>query len=189
MQLLIKKVSTTDFLENELIADFKSEYHNGEVVKMTGATENHNLIVSNILGELYICLKGKNCKVYPSDLLLELKQCKKYVYPDVMLLCEKAILEKKTNKSLEFLTYPEVVIEVLSESTEFYDKTEKKRCYFMLESLKQYIMIDSRKIEVISYTITSEGDWLMEIFNTKEEKLTVGDCKIPLEDIYNQLFF
>ncbi len=187
MQTLVKTISEIHYLEQEAQEATKHEYHNGEILSMAGATEEHNLIVSNIVGELYICLKGKKCKIYPSDLLLKLEQCKKYVYPDVMVVCEEAQIERKTAQSADVLLNPSIVIEVLSKSTAFYDKAEKKRCYQMLPSLEQYVMIDSQKIEVISYRRTPENDWILEILNKLSDNLQIGDCLVKLADMYAQV--
>ncbi|NJL15003.1 MAG: Uma2 family endonuclease [Microscillaceae bacterium] len=187
MQTLVKTIAEIQYLEQEAQEDSKHEYHNGEILSMAGATEEHNLIVSNIVGELYICLKGRKCKIYPSDLLLKLAQCKKYVYPDVMLVCEEAQIERKTAQSADVLLNPDIVIEVLSESTAFYDQNEKKRCYQMLPSLAQYVMIDSRKIEVISYQRTPENDWILDLLNERSDRLQIGDCWVSLADMYAQV--
>ncbi len=187
MQTLVKTVLETQFLEQEANADAKHEYHNGEVVSMAGATEEHNLIVSNLLGELYLCLKGKGCKIYPSDMLTKLAQCKKYVYSDIMLVCETAQIERKTEKSADVLLNPNIVVEVLSESTAFYEKTEKKRCYQMLPSLEQYVMIDSTQIEVTSYKRTPENDWILEVLKDLPDHLQIGECTIKLADMYAQI--
>ncbi len=184
MKTLLKNTQELDYLIQETTASVKSEYHNGEILNMAGAKENHNLIVTNIVGELYACLKGKKCKIYPSDMLLKLEQCKKYVYPDVMVVCKEAEIEKKTTQGAEVLLNPQIIIEVLSESTASYDKVEKKRCYQMLDSLNQYVMIDSTQIEVISYTRTPEGDWLLEILKDTEDKIQIGDCLVALADLY-----
>lgn len=189
MQILIEKITEVDFLTQEVFAAHKSEYHDGEVLAMAGASENHNLIVSNVLVALGICLKGKKCKIYPSDMLLHLAQCRKFVYPDLTLVCQEAEVEKNEKGQAEYLRNPEVVIEVLSKSTGFYDKNEKRRCYFMLDSLEQYIMVDSEKKEVISYTRTPKNNWLMDTLGKDEEKVKIKDCEVSLEDIYEQVVF
>jgi Uma2 family endonuclease len=189
MRFLVKTTSEIEYLEQEVQASIKSEYHNGEILNMAGAKEEHNLIITNLVGELYICLKGKNCKIYPSDMLLKLEQCKKYVYPDVMIVCGKAHIERLSEKGSDVLLNPQIVIEVLSASTASYDKVEKKRCYQMVDTLQQYIMIDSTQTEVTSYTRTPEGDWIVEILQNKKESIQIGDCLIPLADLYAQVNF
>ncbi|TAE72471.1 MAG: Uma2 family endonuclease [Bacteroidetes bacterium] len=80
-----------------------------------------------------------------------------------------------------------IVIEVLSESTKLFDKTEKLSCYFTLESLKQYVMIDSEKFEIIIYTRNENNDWLMHIVANIDEKIKIGECEIDSKDIYNKV--
>lgn len=187
MQILVKTIPEIQYLEQEAQTTVKHEYHNGEIVAKAGATEAHNLMVANLLGELYICLKGTLCKIYPSDMLLKLEQCKKYVYPDVMIVCQPTQIECKTDNSAEVLLNPTIVIEVLSVNTSFYDKGEKKRCYQMLPSLEQYVMLDSSQEEVISYKRTPENDWMVEILKDHTDSLLIGNCQVKLADMYAQV--
>jgi Uma2 family endonuclease len=189
MKVLVKTISEVEYLEQEAVATTKSEYHHGEIVNMAGAREEHNLIVANAIVELGICLKGKHCKIYPSDMPLKLAQCNKYVYPDVMVVCDKADLEQLSKKGLKALLNPTVIIEVLSENTALYDKVEKKRCYQMLASLQQYVMIDSTQVALTHYIRTSGGQWMVETLQSLEESVQIGDCFIKLADLYAQISF
>jgi Uma2 family endonuclease len=186
MQVLTNTITPENYLELEAQADHKSEYHAGEIVAMAGAQEPHNRIVSNIVGELYACLKGKMCQVYPSDLLLKLPECDKYVYADITVVCEKVELDTVKHKGLDVLLNPQIVIEVLSESTASYDHTEKMRCYLLLSSLKQYVLVDSTKVDVVTYTRTPENDWLMHTETDATASVQIGECLITLEDIYRK---
>ncbi|TAH28833.1 MAG: Uma2 family endonuclease [Cytophagales bacterium] len=182
-------ISEEQYLINEAKANFKSEYHNGEVIMMAGATLNHNRIVSNLIGELYNCLKNKKCEVLPSDMLLKLPACKKYVYPDITIVCDEIMLDENKKQGLDVLLNPSIVIEVLSESTKLFDKTEKLNCYCTLQSLQQYIMIDSEKFEIIIYTRTENNDWLMHIVANINEKIKIGKCEIDSKDIYIKVVY
>lgn len=188
MQVLLKKISVYDYLEQELQAEIKSEFHDGEVVAMAGASENHNLILTNIIIALGNCL-DENCKIYPSDMLLKLEQCQKYVYPDLMIVCEESQTEQQTEKGLPALLNPEIIVEILSESTANYDRTEKRRCYFMLDSLQQYVMIDSEKMEATSYIRTQDNDWLVDTFKSIIEKVKIKDCQVQLSQVYGKITF
>jgi Uma2 family endonuclease len=187
MQTLVK-ISPEEYLIEESHALQKSEYHAGEVVAMAGAQTAHNRIVANVQGELYICLKNGACVLFPSDMLLSLPACEKYVYPDIMVVCETPVIEKKAQQGLDVLHNPSIIIEVMSKTTAVYDKTGKD-CYLLLESLQQYVLIDSEAIEVITYTRTPENDWLMHKENDLTQHIQIGDCNIALQDIYHKIGF
>ena len=181
METLVK-ISVEEYLEQEAKNEHKSEYHAGEVVAMAGAQENHNLIVANLLGELYLCLKHKDCKLYPSDMLVKLAICEKYAYPDIAIVCGERALDK--HRGLDVLLNPTIIIEVLSESTAHYDSNEKMECYFTLESLQEYWLVDSEKVAIRSYKRQSNNDWILHLSKNPDEKIQIGECEILLKDIY-----
>lgn len=183
----LTKISVEDYLAEEKQAPSKNEYHDGEIVAMAGAQEPHNVIVNNLIFLINRCLWEKNCRVYPSDMLLKLEKCHKYVYPDIMIVCEKPKLEK--HSGLDVLLNPIVIIEVLSESTGNYDQIEKKNCYLELESLQEYIMIDSETISLTSYKRKNKHDWLYQISKNIKDQAKIYDCEIALEDIYRNVDF
>ncbi|MFN3317053.1 MAG: Uma2 family endonuclease, partial [Raineya sp.] len=125
---LLTKISVEEYLEQEAKAEHKSEYHAGETKAMAGASRNHNVLVANIITILNNCLKEKSCLVLPSDMLVKLPDCEKYVYPDLIIVCGEEKYEK--HRGLDVLLNPTIVIEVLSESTANYDSNEKMECYF-----------------------------------------------------------
>ena len=181
METLVK-ISVEEYLEQEAKNEHKSEYHAGEVVAMAGAQENHNLIVANLIMEVGICLKYKQCKLYPSDMLVKLAICEKFVYPDIVVVCGERLLEK--HKGLDVLLNPTIIIEVLSESTAHYDSSEKMECYFTLDSLQEYWLVDSEKISIKSYKRQSNDDWVLHLSKNPNEKIQIGDCEIVIKDIY-----
>jgi Uma2 family endonuclease len=186
---IITKISVEEYLQNEAQAEVKSEYHNGEVVAMAGAQLSHNIVVSNLIRYLGNCLDGKNCLVLPSDMLLHLPDCEKFVYPDVMIVCGEVQLDKAKRQGLDVLLNPTVIIEVLSESTADYDRTEKLHCYLMLNSLQQYVLVDSEKVHISTYTRTTENDWLLHIEQNINESIHIHECNVALKDIYNKIGF
>lgn len=193
-------ISPEEYLQEEAQALHKSEYYAGEVVAMAGAQTAHNRIVSNLSGELYICLKRGKCVLFPSAMLLSLPECEKYVYPDIMIVCEEPQIQNTPlhlergrgevgRQGLDILHNPSVIIEVMSESTGAYDRTEKMDCYLKLDSLKQYVLVDSESIAIKTYTRTPENDWLMHTETDETKKITIGDCEIALEDVYHKIGF
>ena len=182
----LTKISVEEYLAQEAKAETKNEYHGGEIVAMAGASRKHNIIVSNLLAELVFCLKGRKCQVYPSDMLLKLEKCNKYVYPDLMIVCENEELEE--HQGLDALVNPKVIIEVLSATTSQYDQTEKMRCYLELESLEEYIMVDSETVNISSYT-QNEEDWTFRIIKNLSEKVKILDCETDVKDVYRNIIF
>ncbi len=134
----ITKISVEEYFQQAAQAEYKSEYHNGEVVAMAGASKNHNIIVSNLLFLMNRCLWDKNCQVYPSDMLLKLEKRNKYVYPDMMIVCKDE--QNEEHQGLGVLLNPVVIIEVLLPSTSKYDQSEKMRCYLIMPGYRFYIL-------------------------------------------------
>jgi Uma2 family endonuclease len=178
----LTKISPKEYLEQEAKNEYKSEYHAGEVVAMAGASRNHNVIVANLLKKLGLCLEDKSCLIFPSDMLVKLPSCEKYVYPDVIIVCQEERYEKQ--RGLDVLLNPTIIIEVLSETTAHYDSNEKMECYFTLDSLQEYWLVDSEKIAIRSYKRQSNDDWILHLSKNPDEKILIGECEMLLKDIY-----
>ena len=181
METLVK-ISVEEYLEQEAKNEHKSEYHAGEVVAMAGASFLHNAIVANLITILNNCLKDENCFALPSDILVKLPICEKFVYPDIVVVCGERLLEK--HKGLDALLNPTIIIEVFSESTAHYDSNEKMECYFTLDSLQEYWLVDSEKVAIRSYKRQSNEDWILHLSKNPDEKIQIGECEMLLKDIY-----
>jgi Uma2 family endonuclease len=181
-------ISETEYLAQESQAEYKSEYHAGQIVAMAGASEPHNLIVSNLIYLLQNCLWHSQCRVYGSDLLIRLPACDKYVYADLTVVCEAVRLGER-QQGVDVLLNPTIVVEVLSASTELYDRAEKFACYQTLPSLRQYVLVNSQKVGVETYTRTPEGAWLLRPAPDPAQQVRIGDCELALADIYNKVEF
>lgn len=143
-------------LENEAFE--KSEFFQGKIVMMAGAAPNHNRIKDNIVGELHPFLKGRSCKSYSSDQRIHIPSNSLYTYPDIVIVCgpnKYAELDRNT------ILNPSVIMEVLSPATTRNDRTSKFRLYRDIESLQEYIMIDSLCVEAEVYRRTPENKWLL----------------------------
>lgn len=195
-----KRVSAEEYLANEAKAEYKSEYHNGivvpvhrtvneqgEIVAMAGAQPAHNRLVTRLLALLEFCLADNDCLVYASDQLVYTPHCQKYHYPDVTVVCKKPIFEKHEN-GLDALVNPSVVIEVLSGSTEGYDRGEKFRCYRTLPSLEQYVLVSSTEKQVETFTKQDDKHWLMTIAREPEDKIKISSCEFAVGEIYRKVF-
>ena len=181
----LELVSIEDYLKQEETAFQRSEYHDGDIVAMAGAKPAHVLAVTNLIMLLGFCLKKKKCKVYSNDRLLYIRDCYKFVYPDVIIVCEDE--KNLTKDGLEPLENPSVIIEVLSESTEKYDRNEKFECYQTIESLQQIVLVDYRQVLVETYTKNEKNEWVFVMKRDKSKTVKIGDCELLLEDIYDKI--
>jgi len=181
METLVK-ISPQEYFEQLAKSEVKLEYHAGEITAMAGASKSHNILVSNVIIELGTCLKRKQCKIFPSDLLVKIPTCDKYTFPDVIVVCGEEKYEQQ--KGLDVLLNPSIIIEVLSPSTAAYDSHEKMECYFTLESLQEYWLIDSESVSVKSYKRNPDNDWILHLSKNPDEVLKIGQCEVLLKDIY-----
>lgn len=177
-------VSEKEYLINEVKAEIKSEYNDGVITAMAGAQLEHNLIVSNLMYELNVCARKEGCLVLPSDTLLHLPSCKRYVYPDVMVVCEMLQVNKKVKNGLDAILNPSIIIEVMSPTTKNEDLGDKMQCYLELKSLKQYILIDSTKKYAMIYTRTTDKDWHLRTYSEDEDILEIENCALLLKKVY-----
>jgi Uma2 family endonuclease len=122
-------------------------------------------------------------------MLIRLPACEKFVYADLVVVCEEVQLDNQRRQGLDVLLNPTIVIEVLSASTKPYDRTEKFACYQTLASLRQYVLVDSQKVRVETLTRTPEGDWLLKPVPDRAQKVRIGDCELALAEIYNKVDF
>ena len=165
----------------------KNEYLSGKIVAMSGASYQHTLITMNVSGELYIQLKGRECTVHTNDMRVKARSTSSYFYPDVVVVCGKPSFE---DNSFDTLLNPIVIIEVLSPSTEIYDRVEKFRHYQQLESLQEYILVSQDKVHV-EHHIRQETQWEQSEFRTFENVLTLAsiECELSLQGIYKRVEF
>ncbi len=176
--------SEADYLEIEQTATYKSEYINGEIYAMAGGSTNHNRIVGNLYVAIGSYLKRKKCKFFPSDMKIYVPKHPFYAYPDVSIVCEKPEYSLLTNHAI---TNPSVIIEVLSKSTENYDKSLKFDLYSKIQTLKEYILISSTDRHVMIYRRNSNDYWELSTNEHSIEKtifITEIGLEIPLFDIY-----
>ena len=181
-------ISVEDYLANEVTAEQKSEYHAGEVRMMSGATWNHNVIVARLITKLTQCLEKKGCVVLPSDLLVHIPECEKFVYPDITIVCNKPQLQKHPRSNLDALLNPTVILEVLSESTQLVDRTEKFDCYKKITNLKEYVLVGSQKAQIEVFRRQSNG-WLLNTASNLSETIDILGCDIALTEVYDGVTF
>ena len=176
-----------EYLAFERKATTKHEYLNGQIVAMSGASFAHNFITVNIATHLNIQLMDGECRVATSDMRVKVTQTGSYVYPDVVVVCGEPRAEDDT---FDTLLNPTLIVEVLSPSTEVYDRGEKFEHYQQIASLKEYILISQDKIRVEHYR-RQETDWLQTKFRGLEDVLSLLsiDCELRLQDVYRRVKF
>jgi Uma2 family endonuclease len=189
MSTLSKPYLTPEqYLEIERKAEFKSEYYQGEMFAMSGARRAHNLIATNTVRELSQQLLERPCEVYSSDMRVKVSSTGLYTYPDVVVVCgEPRFLDDE----FDTLLNPTVILEVLSESTEAYDRGRKFELYRSLESLGEYVMISSLRVRAERYTRQADGSWNYISKTSLEDAIDLKsvDCHLRLADVYERVAF
>ena len=181
------RVSEDDYFVMLQESTEKLEYHDGEVVAMAGAKLPHNLIASNLIALFWNCLKDGNCLVLNSDQLVHLADCYKYVFPDVVIVCQEPVLTERYG--LDVLENPEIVIEILSDSTELFDRSEKFDCYKQISSVTEYVLVSSKKKKIEVFRRTESNEWLLHDYLPQDTEVNIGQCTLSMEDIYRKTGF
>jgi Uma2 family endonuclease len=179
----IKYTTPQEYLKLERASDTKHEYFEGEIVAMAGATLAHNYIVANIIREIGSFLKGKSCKITPSDLRISIPSANSYTYPDATIICGKPEME---DDKFDTAKNPAVIFEVMSGSSSQYDSGNKFLYYQRIPSLQEYILIDSRKKFVVVYRRQTIDMWKIETLEDPKSVIYIRtiDYNLPFDDLY-----
>ena len=182
-----KYISPEEYLTAERRAEYKSEYIYGEIFAMSGASRAHNIITVDITTELNIQLRKRGCEIYSGDMRVKTKPTGSYFYPDAVVVCDKPRFEDNV---FDTLLNPILVVEVLSPSTEAFDKGEKFAHYQELMSLQEYILVSQDRMRVEHHRLI-EAQWVGNTFEAPEDVLTFNsiECELPLKDIYTRISF
>jgi Uma2 family endonuclease len=175
-----------EYLAIERRAELRSEYFDGEMIAMTGSSRKHNLIVSNIIGELRQQLKGKSYELYANEMRVRIPAVNIYTYPDVVVVCAEPKFE---GDYVDTLLNPTLIIEVLSESTESYDRGKNFGYYRTLESLAEYLIIAQDDYIVEQYVRQPDDRWLLSYIQSLEGavELVSIQCILPLKEVYDKV--
>lgn len=174
-----------EYLTSERKATVKNEYLSGQIVAMSGASLAHTLITGDIATELNIQLRERDCKVITNDMRVKTGSKGAYLYPDIVVFCGEPQFEDNV---FDTLLNPIVVVEVLSPTTEAFDRGEKFALYQELISLREYILVSQDRIRVEHYRLI-KTHWRQSEFRTHEDVLplvSIG-CELPLRDIYRRV--
>jgi Uma2 family endonuclease len=181
------KVTPREYLQRERAAEERHQLVDGEVFAMAGASRAHNLIGLNLGSELRAQLKGRPCEVYATDMRVAVEARGLYTYPDVVVVCgEPRFLDAERDTLLN----PTVLIEVLSPSSERFDRGRKFAQYRSLPSLREYVLVAQDECRVERYTRRGE-EWVLTEFTRAEDGLNLESigCAVPLREIYARVEF
>lgn len=173
------------YLAMEREAFEKSEYFEGEIIPMSGASKQHNRIKENVSGRIFLALEDSECQSFSSDMRVHLPETALYAYPDIVIVCGEP--ELVDDKKLDNLLNPAVLIEVLSRSTEDYDRGRKFQRYRRIPTLQEYVLINSQAIDVEVWRKNELGQWILaEQSATPTADFTIQTIglRIPLQKVY-----
>jgi Uma2 family endonuclease len=176
------RYTVDEYLKLESSTREKHEFFRGEIFAMEGASEAHDLIVLNVGADLRQRLKSQPCRVYPSDLRVKIDPSGLYTYPDVVVVCGQPRFEQPG----ETLLNPTLLVEVLSESSEAYDRGKKSEQYRTLTSLTDYLLIAQDRVLVEHYSRQPEDRWLLHAASRLEDSIAIASlgCTLPLAEVY-----
>ena len=170
-------LTSEEYLALERQAQTKSEYLNGEIFAMSGASRRHNLITVNIAAGLHAQLRQQPCEVYTSDMRLKVSPTGLYTYPDVIVVCGEPQFE---DAEVDTLLNPTVIVEVLSKSTEDYDRGGKFEHYRTLDSLQEYLLVAQDRCHIVHYTRQPDNTWLLSETTRFEDRLQLRSLTAEL---------
>jgi len=184
----ITRITTSEYLSMERNSSEKHEFAFGEIFAMTGASAKHVEIVGNIAGELRGQLRQRPCRVYSTDLRICVDADHRYTYPDVVVVCDQP---RFVDDQLDTLLNPELIVEVLSESTRNYDRGDKFQHYRGIASFREYLLVDQTRVHVERYTKQTDGTWSLwetDAMNDAVRLESVG-VALAVSEIYFKIDF
>jgi len=179
-------ISPEEYLRLERQSECKSEYLNGEVFAMSGASRKHNLITGNIGSEFNQQLRGKACEAYMSDMRVKVTSTGLYTYPDVVVVCGEPQFE---DEYVDTLLNPTLLVEVLSQSTERYDRIAKSSYYRTLDSLAEQLLVAQDEVRLEQYVKQANGQWLLFECSSLDKIVDLPSigCTLALRDVYDKV--
>ncbi|HEY9874367.1 MAG TPA: Uma2 family endonuclease [Candidatus Obscuribacterales bacterium] len=176
-------ISPEDYLKAEELSPTKHEYRRGQAYAMAGASNTHVLIAGNMFALLRNHVRGSGCRAYISDTKVHIETINTYYYPDVIVSCDR--LDREFDN---FLRHPRLIIEVLSPSTEAFDRGDKFADYRQLESLQEYVLVSQNRMGVECFRRNAEGLWVLHPYSETEEiHLTSIDFRCSVAALYEDV--
>ena len=184
------KFTVEEYLQMERAAEERHEYCHGEIFRMhghgellatSGAGENHNEIFTNLFGALTVQLKGKKCRPYGPDMRMHIPENTLYTYPDIAIYCKSPVDSPNGDNAIN----PTAIIEILSPSTRDYDLGGKFALYRDIPTLKEYILVDTKSMNVLAFRINESGHWELEEYKSEDEILNIKmvNASIKISDV------
>jgi Uma2 family endonuclease len=179
-------MSEEEYLAFERAAEEKHEYADGEIFAMSGGSLAHSTIGANLVGELRNALAGKGCRVLNSEMRVRIAASRRYVYPDGSVVCGRADL---ADDQRDVLLNPRVLVEVLSDSTEAYDRGDKFRHYRTIPSFQEYVLASQKEPRLEVFTRQADGSWALRAYAAGERaELRSLECAIEVDRVYADVF-
>jgi Uma2 family endonuclease len=182
------KATAQEYLDQERQAQIKSEYIDGEIIAMTGASRRHNLIAGNLFASLHNQLRSRPCEIYMADMRVAVDRAEFYTYPDIVVACEDP---QFLDAELDTLLNPTLIVEVLSPSTASYDRGEKFNRYRQLPSLQEYLIVAQNTPALEHYRKQGQREWILVDIVDWEVlvELPSIQCQLAMRDIYEKVNF
>ncbi len=182
-----QRLTIESYLTFERQAETRHEYLDGEIFAMAGASRIHNLIVGNTFAAIHNQLKGRPCEPYTDNMRVRTPSSDLFTYPDVVIACEEPKFE---DSELDTLLNPTLIVEVLSPSTEGYDRGIKSERYRSIPSLTEYVLVAQDRVHVEHYVRQAGDRWLLEELSDLGQTLELPSigCRLALSEIYERVF-
>ena len=182
----IQKMAAAEYLEWERQQTERHEFYDGEVFSQAGGTRRHSLIGSNTLGEIRASLRSHECEAHGSDMRVHIEATGNYVYPDVSVVCPPI-----EGEAADVISNPVLIAEVLSPSTEDFDRGTKFSHYRQIPTLVDYLVISQDKPRVEHHWRAEEGLWMLRDVEGLDESLHLTGiaCELPLSELYAKVEF
>lgn len=190
MGLEKRRYTVSEYLAFERTAEVRHEYRNGEILAMAGGSYNHSLILANLIRELGNALKGKPCRALESNLRVKIPRTPLYTYPDATVICGDPQFDP-SDTGMETIINPRALFEVISPTSEAYDRGEKFTRYRQLESLQEYVLVSQESPHVQVFVRQEGATWLFTAFSGLDAQARIGglEIDIPLREIYASIQF
>ncbi len=156
-------LSPDEYLQLEADSPIKHEYLDGEVYSMAGASDSHVTIAGNLFALLRSHVRGSGCRVYIADMKVRIEACDRFYYPDVMITCDP-----RDQATATYKRFPKLVVEVLSDSTEAFDRGDKFADYQALDTLDEYVLINTRHQRIECFRRNDAGLWVLQYYTPEQ---------------------
>jgi Uma2 family endonuclease len=180
------QLTPDEYLQMEAQSPVKHEYIDGQIYAMAGASDPHVTIAGNLFALLRSHVRGSGCRVYISDMKARIKTLNRFYYPDVLVTCDPRDLETPTYKR-----FPTLIVEVLSDSTEAFDRGDKFADYQTLESLREYVLINTKRQRLEGFRRNDQGLWVLQFYTSEQTSFRLDsiDFEGTLDAVYEDVVF